>query len=355
MIQLEPPKSFISYLGIDAQTVSEDMNIFSTSSGSYTRYNEYKKSLSEKEFLGALSFANVPTLQEFIVHNGVSVANTNYDPTGTPVNEYGDTGLGSPAIADINTALDIVWQLQTILNVPPLVLLINPTSMSISYDKIQQLQDRTRYGYVFQAWGEEQPKISISAVCGAFITQGKGVQYASKRDSASWQNFQNLFHIFKSGGYIYDTIGRSHAHLHIGGISIHYDGIVYTGHIESFNFAYSEDKQNGGMDFSIEFVANSIYDTTQPIASIGPMRSPLGNAFFTSNDIYSGAGLGNSTSLSSPITGYNRNSQQTESPSLVGNAGSSILPPSEGGFGVSLEEMNIVDQVEPNEAQIFGT
>ena len=83
-------------------------------------------------------------------------------------------------------------------------------------NKVQQYNDRTRYGYVFQGWGEEQTRLTISAKCGAFSSGGRGVQYASKRDSAAWQNLMTAFQFYKNNGYIYDTLGKSNAHLFVG-------------------------------------------------------------------------------------------------------------------------------------------
>ena len=175
--------------------------------------------------------------------------------------------LGEPALVDLKAAIDITMQLRTIIQTPPLVLLINPQSLSISHTKIQQYSDRTRFGYIFQAWGEEQPKLSIEARCGAFISGGRGVQFASRRDSAAWQNLMTAFQFYRNNGYIYDTVGKSNAHHFVGALSIRYDQWIYTGHMESFSFGLDETgTQLGGVTFSMEFVVSSMVDTaTQPL------------------------------------------------------------------------------------------
>lgn len=182
--------------------------------------------------------------------------------------------LGAPAITDFLVAKDIYEQLKAIVNAPPLVLLINPTSMRIAYTKIQQHTDRSRYGYLFHAYGEEQTKVSITAKCGAFYSGGRGVSYASKHDSVAWQNMMNLFMFYKNNGYIYDTVGKSNAHHFVGALSIRYDQWVYYGHMESFTWTYDETHPNGGIEFSLEFVASSMVDTAQPSMEVRPMRSP---------------------------------------------------------------------------------
>ena len=184
--------------------------------------------------------------------------------------------LGEPAISDLRAATDIFFQLQAVLQTPPLVLLINPQSLSISYTKIQQFSDRTRTGYVFHAWGEEQPKMSIEARCGAFISGGKGVQVASKRDSAAWQNLMTAFHLYRNNGYIYDTVGQSLANHFIGALSIRYDQWIYYGHMESFSWTYEEGNQFGGVTFGMEFSISSMMDTAPVPLNIQPMRRSLG-------------------------------------------------------------------------------
>jgi hypothetical protein len=182
---------------------------------------------------------------------------------------------GAPAIADLYTAVDITMQLRALVSTPPLILLINPQSLSKSFTKIQQFSDRTRFGFVFQAWGEEQPKLSISAKCGAFVAGGKGVQFASRRDSASWQNLQTAFQFYRHNGYIYDTVGKSNAHHMVGALSIHYDGWVYYGNMESFTYGIEEANQQGGIVFDMEFTVNAMVDTSKQSLVVTPMRSPV--------------------------------------------------------------------------------
>jgi hypothetical protein len=181
--------------------------------------------------------------------------------------------IGKPTYNDLYQALDIAMQLDAIRNAPPLVLLINPTTLAINYEKVQNFNDKTRHGYVFHVWGENQPKLSFTAKCGAFMSGGRGVQFASKRDSAAWQNLMNLFTFYLNNGYVYDTLGASNAHHFVGGISIHYDGWIYYGSMDSLTYSYEESQQNGGMEFQIEFTASNVIDThTQNVAS--PLRSP---------------------------------------------------------------------------------
>lgn len=184
--------------------------------------------------------------------------------------------ISTPAIADVQVAVDIALQLKAITETPPLVLLINPQSLSMSHTKLQQYSDRTRFGFVFQAWGEEQPKLSISARIGAFISGSRGVQWASRRDSASWQNLMTAFHFYRHNGYVYDTVGKSNAHHFVGALSIHYDQWVYYGNMESFSYSLEDTStQLGGVVFDMEFTVSVMVDTSKAALTILPMKSPV--------------------------------------------------------------------------------
>lgn len=179
-----------------------------------------------------------------------------------------------PRGTDKNQALDIATQLLEMMNTPPLVLLINPINLSTQRNRIMQFTERTRNGYLLQDWGSEQVTLNITVKCGAFISAGRGVQYASKRDSASWQNMMQLFQVYKSNGYIYDRLGKSNAMHGIGSIAIEYDGWVYVGNFNSLSYSYDQAAQHGGVEFEMEFTVNYLYDNAPPVtAPLEQMKS----------------------------------------------------------------------------------
>jgi len=272
-----------------------------------------------------------------------------------------EEGNFESAITDMDTAMDMAIQLETILSTPPLTLLINPTDLSITYAKIHQFQERSRMGYIYQAWGEDQVRLSISGTTGAFFAgafeyvdpqtgQGtipSGAQFATKRNSASFQNLMALFTFYKSAGYIYDTLGKSNAMLGVGALGIDYDGWSYIGHIESFTWGYTEEKPNGGIEFSMEFVASFQLDNKESSYSISPLDSPIpsvGNYRY-GNPAYGDVGNqpGN-RSLFGDATGSTQFS--TGSGGLTQALGSALTTPptstssevGEGGFEAPVEE-----------------
>jgi hypothetical protein len=196
-------------------------------------------------------------------------------------------------LADAVTAADIALQLRRIADAPTLTLLVNPNQMAITHTNIQDHSSKTRYGFSFERWGEDQPTISFSGSTGAFIagmrgglgedptaarvsrqTGGpSGVQFASKRDSAAWQNLVSLIHFFRSNGYVYDAAGGSDAHLFVGAIAIDYDQWTYVGHIESFDYSYDEGIPHR-IEWSMEFKVDRLYDWAQSPSVVLPMTSP---------------------------------------------------------------------------------
>jgi len=270
MFQVEPPLPFGEDGGFLARQGNNiSLDTFANAMSGYKGYEAARTAVAQSALAVGIN-GKTGSLQGFIQANSQKEHLTwgEVQPTTS------QTNLGEPAIADMLAAVDIARQVSGIMQIPPLVMLINPATLSIDYTKIQQFQERTRYGFVFHAWGEEQPTLSISARCGAFVSGGRGVQYASKRDSLSWQNLMNAFHLYKSNGYIYDTIGKSNAHHFIGALSIHYDQWIYYGHIESFNWTYDEGNELGGVEFSIEFTVSAMADMAQQPFVVMPMKSP---------------------------------------------------------------------------------
>jgi hypothetical protein len=198
---------------------------------------------------------------------------------------------------DALTAADIAYQVEEILRVPPLTLLVNPKEMSITYSPIQQYQNRARDGFIFERWGENHPTISFSGTTGGFISgenpQGvfptqqrtrspSGLQWASRRNSAAFQNFVSLYQFYRNNGYIFDLVRGSRAHHMIGALSITYDQWVYIGHIEGFSYSYDQNMPNR-LEWSMEFATDRVYDLAQSPGVVLPLKAPQPNPAFPSS------------------------------------------------------------------------
>lgn len=200
-------------------------------------------------------------------------------------------GMGLPpqsVLVDAYTAADIRVQRERMASVPPLTLLVNPTEMSRTFDRVASYQARTRNGYVYQVWGEQLVKVTFSGSTGGFVAgsirgyQGQvdrdtgspsGYQWGSRKDSAAWQNFAALAQFYRNNGYVYDTLGGSEAHLMIGAIRIEYDDLVYEGHIDNLNFSFDENSPHR-VTFDMEFTASRIYDVSPASGNVAPMAQP---------------------------------------------------------------------------------
>lgn len=273
MIRVEPPLVYSTY---NADTKSSLAKFLEAGHGAAPSAFEAARAAYKDIDLPGGPLALGKTVEAFVAGGFPSTPKGSetklvLDPKG----QGGPGRIGAPAIADVYTAVDIWMQVRALLKTPPLILLINPQTLSMSYTKKQQYTERTRYGFIFQAWGEEQPKLSIEARCGAFVSGGRGVQWASRRDSAAWQNLATAFQFYRHNGYIHDTVGKSNAHHFVGALSIHYDGWVYYGNMESFNYSFEEGQQRGGITFSMEFIVNAMVDTSKASTVVTPMRSPL--------------------------------------------------------------------------------
>ena len=319
IISVEPPQVFGSEpLSMDKNAKGKKLTgLYSSALRQRDGFTSARASLAASEYVQG-NFGAPGPVEEVLARNSPHSSGGTSMRKGTDSTDAsGLTGpgkLGEPAIADLYTAVDISFQLRTILSTPPLILLINPQSLAINYTKVQQYSDRTRFGYVFHAWGEEQPKLSIEAKCGAFISGGRGVQYASKRDSAAWQNLMGAFQFYRNNGYLFDTVGKSHAHHFVGALSIQYDQWTYFGHMESFNFTLDDSESAlGGVTFSMEFVVSSMIDTSSPTFNVAPQRrvNPSGN----------GVRRGASADPTFNLPGVNSLPQQ---PALTGTATSNI-------------------------------
>jgi len=257
----------------------------------FSKFNEKLEAFRASSFVTKTQ-DELARLETFVAANGVF-----YDAA------TGATSLANvTAISDVKQAASVIAQLNRMLSTPPLTLLVNPQNLTLTHTKKQQYSDRNRKGYVFQTWGHEQPRLSVTGKTGAFIAGSKftdtdspnnfaglgsaargvvgattavsGVQYASKRDSASWQNLMALLTLYRNNGLIYDLVTNTEAHQWVGMVGIDYDQQTYMGNFENFTWTESEDTMLGGIEFSFEFTISSQFDSAQREFVVLPQKAP---------------------------------------------------------------------------------
>lgn len=307
-LEIVPPLAFGSSSRLSSgEKPKKDVGIYDAASQSNNQFYKYLLNREVRTARSQKLTGNNPRqrLEEFVAAGKRHIKQS---PDGSVYAE-GTSSFQDPMISDVLTAADIAVQVDTIFNTPPLVLLVNPNNMSVQFNRMHQYTERTRYGYIYQHWGEEQPRLSISGVSGAWIaganprdiqraqvaanSRGQnssvsGLQWASKKDSAAWQNLMSLFGFYMNNGYIFDTVGKSYAHHFVGAIAIKYDHWVYIGNINNFNFGYEETKQYGGIAFNFDFTVTQLYDTAPQVTQVRQMRAPTASP---SDPRYSSLGI----------------------------------------------------------------
>jgi len=272
----------------------EPIDVISASLRVNDDFTAFQEKITEFRSNGIVTKSNVQQtrLETLVGNNGIF-----FDPQTGQTNQANVLG-----IADVTQALSVISQLNALLATPPLTLLINPMAFSIVRQKKQQYSDRNRSGYIFMAWGEEQVRLNVSGRIGAYYagtryfdgdspqnfqghggpsrgristtTSPSGNQFATMRDSASYQNLMSLLTLFRNNGYIYDLVGESEAHWWIGMIAISYDQWTYAGHFENFSFTHQETTMRGGIEFTFDFVASFVFDNAQRNFQVLPIRAP---------------------------------------------------------------------------------
>jgi len=181
----------------------------------------------------------------------------------------------SPAIVDRAFRADILLQLQDIAKAPPLVMMINPSTFSVSHPRTQQFTNATRYGYIFEEFRQDIYTISASLQFGGFIavdgvrrgfgdfapSTPVGLQNAAMLDSAAWQQLQSVLAVYQNNGAIFDRINKIKSRPLVGAVVIEWDGWKYTGKFTSFSFTFDETQQNFvSAEIQFEAVTKEAYD-----------------------------------------------------------------------------------------------
>lgn len=256
-----------------------NMGIYDSAISNTSNFNDFVSAVSSYgQSGGAQSFsqANNPNFGTPQAYSAGGRSTTKASSQAT------DDTLVESAITDFDIAESMAQQLDTILSAPPLTFYINPSSFSITYTKKHQFTERTRYGYIYQAWGEDQPKLAISGRIGSFVAGRNrsptaiptGHQFGSKLDSVAFQQLMALLTLYKNNGYVYDLIGKSNAHLLVGCLAIEYDGFTYFGHMESFEWGYEQEQHAGGLNYSFNFTVSRMFDNKQESTlSVSPQDS----------------------------------------------------------------------------------
>ena len=116
--------------------------------------------------------------------------------------------------------------------VPSLVLFINPETFNQGYSKIKNVY-QTLEGIVEEHYGDELDTLSCSGSTAGFYSKDDGLTHILRKKTEAYKNFKDILDLFSSNGKIYDNKGIP---IYDGNIQLTYDGGIYLGYFESFNY-----------------------------------------------------------------------------------------------------------------------
>lgn len=306
-----------SILNEDVLPLSRGRNIYSAAAR--TRDFSREPPRPSSVFIGNINRLNPALLRTGIENFRLNNARATRDPS---------VGPPRPLFTNEATARAVALQVQALANAQPLLFLINPQSMQVQYQKIQQFTERSRSGNIFHSWGEEPEKLSFSCQTAGFMagaSQGSrssrnghgrlptGVQFAAKRNSPAFQQLMSLLTLYRSGSWIADMLGGSNSAYMVGNTQIEYDQNVYWGHMDSFSWGYESDVPNA-IKFDFEFTALKTFDQATLKSAVTPLRM----APTSSRGAFSGGAVGLQTNQESRTFSAPNNQFQVFTPSGIG-------------------------------------
>jgi hypothetical protein len=180
-------------------------------------------------------------------------------------------------------------QIERIANIPPLLLLINPTEFSRQYQQSVDSSAKGRYGHIVHSWIEKPGSISSSGVTAAqyvLNSEGHGGLTGENRVySLSYQNLLSLVGIYKNNGLIFSNNGKdgnsNGVPILTFSVFIYYDNNIYIGSFE--NISVKDDAMKP-YNMSYDFTFNVRYE--EPIDGMNffdssvSLNSPIGRTQF---------------------------------------------------------------------------
>jgi hypothetical protein len=153
-------------------------------------------------------------------------------------------------------------QINTLNSMPPLLLLVNPSEFSRSYEHTTDSSVKGRYGNIVNLWLERPMKISGSGMsAGQYamdLVGNGGLTTENRVHSLSYQNLMSLFMIYKNNGVLFAG-SESQAGIPIVTCSlyIYYDNHIYIGSFSDFSI---DDDASKPFNMKYSFTFDVRYD-----------------------------------------------------------------------------------------------
>jgi len=183
--------------------------------------------------------------------------------TGDPLNAIGrnvqaaDQDRIDISNAQVNELRDQILKAKS---VPSLVLLVNPSKFTRSYEQTVDTV-KVRRGYAVHIWNERPPSISCSGATAAqyaFRSDGEGgLTHFNRLHSASYKNLMSLVSMYRNNGHIFrGAPNQDPYNMGVPTISmsvfIYYDDKIYIGSFDDFSVTDDGEKPYN-MSYSFKF------------------------------------------------------------------------------------------------------
>lgn len=211
---------------------------------------------------------------DFVATTSVMVSDNVTDPDDPLSNSLGrKTNPDKDVVEKTQKQVDdINKQIDAMKQIPPLLLLINPSGFERSYERIADSSSKGRQGNIVHMWTENPLSISCKGVTAAqyaIDASGHGgLTGANRIHSLSYENLMSLVLMYRNNGMIFT--GKNDYYVENGSdgiallpasIYIYYDGHVYIGSFDDFSVDDSGDKPYN-MEYSFKFTVR--YDIETP-------------------------------------------------------------------------------------------
>jgi len=271
--------------GHPPQSIIDRINQFQTSQGATSsRVNDPLGDLDEVTDWVDLGSANASEARK---------AESKLGPQGLNETELGKRFLLAQQAEIKQTAL----ALEALKSIPPLRLLVNPSSFRVSSEKLSSDGNWTRNGPIVEHWGENQDKIEASGKIAAFFAidadstaidaqgEGPGLTRVTRQYSASYQNFLSLYLLYRNNANLYtsgldfpDSKGIFQNRLSmVGSIYIYYDNVMYSGSFDNFNIT-ENDTAPYTLEYNFQFTVRATFVLDRP-----PDLEPQARTFLQQN------------------------------------------------------------------------
>ncbi len=163
---------------------------------------------------------------------------------------------------------DLNYQIQLIQSTPALVMLINPSEFTRSYEHTVD-PVKSRSGFVINMWLERPPSISCKGTTAGqyfFRSDGSGgLTNFNRVQSISYKNLMSLVSIYRNNGYTYmnPAISADNAGVPLVPVScfIYYDNHLYIGSFDEFTVTDDGNKPFT-LSYNWKFTVRYDVDTT---------------------------------------------------------------------------------------------